>query len=220
MDPASQTCLDENGVPDVGLEVPGFCGQPWQAVIANAGKAHIDGVNVEFDYQLSDAWLFGMNYEVMEAETDTDHDLDGDGDNDLVSGLRLPLVPSSKASMWLEYRQPIQLFGADDFFIRTQWSHTGDSLNILEPLPESDPNPQVRNPAYTIGDVRMGFVGEDWQVDVFVNNITDERAIYTHQTGMFEWGVASLQDGRPHHVTQFTNRPREVGVRFMKRWGD
>lgn len=220
IDPASQPCVDDAGVEDPKLKKPGVCGQPWQAIIANAGKAHINGVNVEFDYALNSNWLLGINYEVMEAETDTEHDLTGDGEPNLIAGLRLPLVPSSKGSVWLEYSTPTELFGADDFFVRTQWSYTGDSLNILEPLPESNPNPQISNPSYTIGDLRAGLIGEDWQVDIFINNLADERAVYTHQTGLFEWGAASIAEGRAHHQTLFTNRPREIGIRYMKRWGD
>jgi len=221
VDPASQNCLDANGDEDVSIDIPGVCGQPWQAIIANAGEAHIDGVNIELDYAFSDNWLFGMNYEVMEAETDTQHDLNGDGVDNLVAGLRLPLVPSAKGSAWLEYSMPVDLFGGEEFFIRTQWSYTGDSVSVLEARSQVDePNPQFFNPSYVIGDIRMGFIGEDWQVDVFVNNLTDERAIYTTQNGLFEWGAAQTAEGRPHHQTVFTNRPREVGVRFMKRWGD
>jgi outer membrane receptor protein involved in Fe transport len=220
VDPASQPCL-VNGVPDPSVSIDGTCGQPWQAIIANAGEAHIDGVNVELDYAFNDNWLLGFNYEVMEAETDTQHDLNGDGIDDLVAGLRLPLVPSAKSSMWLEYSMPVDIFGGDEFFIRTQWSYTGDSVSVLEPRSQVDePNPQFFSPSYVIGDLRVGFIGEDWQVDVFINNITDERAIYTTQDGLFEWGAASVQDGREHHQTIYTNRPREAGVRFMKRWGD
>jgi outer membrane receptor protein involved in Fe transport len=161
----------------------------------------------------------GINYEVMEAETDTQHDLTGDGVDNLVAGLRLPLVPSAKGSFWLEYSKPVELFGSEDFFIRTQWSYTGDSVSVLESRGTDDPNPQFFNPSYTIGDLRMGFVGEDWQFDVFINNLTDERAIYTTQNGLFEWGAAQTAEGRDHHQTVFTNRPREAGIRFMKRWG-
>jgi outer membrane receptor protein involved in Fe transport len=220
VDPASQQCL-VNGVPDPSVSIDGQCGQPWQAIIANAGEAHINGVNVELDYAFNDSWLFGMNYEWMEAETDTQHDLNGDGVDNLIAGLRLPLVPSAKGSIWLEYSQPSSLFNGEEFFIRTQWSYTGDSVSVLESRSEiDDPNPQFFNPSYTIGDIRMGFIGDDWQFDVFVNNITDERAIYTAQDGLFEWGAAQTVDGRAHHKTIFTNRPREAGIRFMKRWGD
>lgn len=221
IDPASQNCIDPaTGMEDVSIDMPGVCGQPWQAIIANAGEAHISGINVELDYAFNSNWLFGINFEKMEAETDTQHDLTGDGSPNLIKGLRLPLVPSAKGSVWLEYSTTTELFGADDFFVRTQWSHTGDSLNILEPLPDSDPNPQVANPSYTVGDLRAGLIGEDWQVDVFINNLADERAVYTHQTGLFEWGAASVADGRSNHQTLFTNRPREIGIRYMKRWGD
>ena len=171
------------------------------------------------NYAFNDNWLLGLNYEVMEAETDTEQDLNGDGVPDLVAGLRLPLVPSSKGSMWLEYSTPVDMFGGEDFFIRTQWSYSGDSVSVLQPRGFDDANPQFYNPSYTIGDLRMGFIGEDWQFDVFINNLTDERAIFTSQDGLFEWGAAQIAEGRMHHQTIFTNRPREVGVRYMKRWG-
>jgi hypothetical protein len=166
-----------------------------------------------------------MNFEEIEAETDTAHDLNGDDivdtvDGDLIKGLRLPLVPDFKASAWIEYRMPTRFLGGEEFFVRTQWSHTGDSLNLLEPLSQDDPNAQFLAPAYTVGDIRAGIVGDDWQVDVFVNNVTDERALYTINTGQYEWGVAQLADGRPNHQSVYTNRPIEFGVRYMKRWGD
>ncbi len=221
VDPASQSCLDANGNEDPTLNQPGVCGQPWQNIIANAGEAHIDGISAEVDYAVSENWLVGFNYEVLEAETDTAADTDGDGDEDLVAGLRLPLVPSSKGSAWIEYNMPTTMFGADEFFVRTQWSYTGDSKSVLFPRSRADsPNPQFNNPSYTIGDLRAGLVGEDWQADIFINNLTDERALYTTQDGLFEWGAASIADGRAHHQTLFTNRPREIGIRYMKRWGD
>jgi outer membrane receptor protein involved in Fe transport len=219
VDPSDPPCL-VNGVPDFDISIPGECGQPWQTLIANAGDAHIDGVNVEIDYAAGDNWLLGANYEVMQAETDTSQDLNNDGIDDLVAGLRLPLVPSSKASGWVEYRRPVDLFGGEEFFIRTQWSYTGDSLNVLEPRPETHPNPQSKTASYVIGDLRFGVVGADWEVDLFVNNLTDERAVYTLQTGLFEWAAAQTAEGRAHHQTLYVARPREVGLRFMKRWGD
>jgi hypothetical protein len=147
-------------------------------------------------------------------------DEDGNTANELVAGLRLPLVPQSKGSAWLEYRQPIELFGRNEFFVRTQWSYTGDSLNILEPRGVTVPNPQFRSEAYTIGDLRAGIEGDDWQFDVFINNVADERATYTVQADLFEWTAAQTAEGRAHHQTLFVNRPREFGIRYMKRWGD
>jgi hypothetical protein len=219
VDPASVVCADPDGTPNDD-KIDGVCGQPWQQVVGNAGDAHITGLNVEIDYAINENWLVGMNYEKMEAETDTNVNTDDEDGFEIVAGLRLPVVPSYKASAWLEYSSPASLFGAQNWFFRTQWSHTGDSLNILEPIDMSDPNPQFKNPAYTIGDVRVGLQGEDWEASVFINNVTDERATYTTNTGMMEWAAAQVAEGRPHHQTLFTNRPMEMGIRFMKRWGD
>lgn len=218
VDPTDPPC-EVNGVPDFELSIPGVCGQPYQNLIANAGNAHINGANADFNYLLGENWLIGLNYEIMEAETDTEQDLTGDGIPDLVSGLRLPLVPSSKGAGWVEYRQPVELFGGTEFVVRTQWSYTGDSLNILDPRGLDDPNPQFKSPSYVIGDLRFGIIANDWQVDLFVNNLTDERGLYTTGTGEFEWAAAQTVEGREHHRTLYTVRPREVGLRFTKRWG-
>ena len=214
VDPSQTPC--PAGGPD---EIPQVCGQPWQQVVGNAGEAHIAGLNLELDYALSENWLIGGNFEKMEAEVDTPQDTDGSGDPNLTKGLRLPLTPEYKASAWLEYTAASKLFGSENWFFRTQWSHTGESLNILEPLDETDANPQFTNDAYTIGDVRVGLIGESWEASVFINNVTDERATYTTQTGLFEWAQAQVADGRAHHSTRYVNRPLEVGVRFMYRWG-
>ena len=196
-------------------------GQACQRPLASLIEAGITGFNVTLDYAPSETWLRGFNYENMKAETDSDHDLAGDGVLDLVKGMRLPLTPDYKAAAWAEYRRPTSLLGADNYFFRLQWSFTGDSLNRLEELsPLDSPNAQFVNPSYNIGDFRVGLVGGDWQVDVFVNNLTEEGASYTSGTGQYLWGAGNLGEGRAHHQNAYVNRPRELGMRFMKRWGD
>jgi len=220
-DPSFVPCLDENGEIDPQAKIPQVCGQPWQTLIANLGEASITGFNVTLDYAPSENWVLGLNYENMTAETDSDHDLDGDGELDLVKGMRLPLTPDYKAAAWAEYRRPTSLFGARDFFVRLQWSFTGDSLSRLEPFSQEDsPFPQFVNPAYNIGDLRAGIVGDDWQFDVFVSNLTDERAIYSYASGPpIVWMAAQIAEGRAHHLDAYVNRPREFGVRYTKSWG-
>lgn len=218
-DPSSVDCVNpDTGVGDPSISIPGVCGQPWQVVIANAGDAHISGLNFEFDYAPNANWVLGANAEFMEAETDTGQDLDADGVDDLVAGLRLPLVPEFKASAWAEYHWGI-FDGAYDAFVRTQWSYSGDTYNKLEPEdPASSPNPQFKNASYTIGDLRFGVNGDSWQASIFINNLTDERAQYTINTGQFEWGMANLAEGREHLQRIWTNRPREIGIAFTKNW--
>jgi len=132
----------------------------------------------------------------------------------------LPLTPDYKAAAWAEYHKPTSLLGADNFFIRLQWSFTGDSVSRLEPLsPIDSPEPQFVNPTYNIGDIRAGIMGDDWQVDVYLNNLTDERAVYAYTPAALSWQAAQISEGRMHHQNAYINRPREFGVRFMKRWG-
>ncbi len=217
-DPSSTDC-PRLGFPDD--EIPGVCGQPWQRVVANLGEAHMTGVNIEADMAVGENWVLGMNAEFMEAQTDTNHDLDADGIPDVVSGLRMPLVPEFKAAAWVEYHWPTQFLGANNAFIRTQWSYSGDSVSIIEPIsPAESSNPQFINDAYLIGDLRFGITGDDWEASIFVNNLTDERAQFTHNDGQWEYGASNVAEGRAHTQRIFTNRPMEVGVRFMKRWGD
>jgi iron complex outermembrane receptor protein len=212
-DPSSAGC------PNPGEQIANVCGQPWQSIITNAGEAHITGLNLELDYAIDDNWIFGANALFMEAETDTTADLTGDGEDDIVGGLRLPMSPEFKFSSWLDYNAPIQAFGAQEAFWRLQVSYTGDSVNRLEPNGLDTANPQLTNKAYTIADMRAGIRGDDWEVAFFLNNLTDERATYTIGTDQMNWAAANVADGHDHFQKRYTNRPRELGVRFMKRWG-
>jgi iron complex outermembrane receptor protein len=216
LDPSWITCPSG----DETEAIPQTCGQPWQTLTQNLGEAHITGLNVTVDYAASDNWVLGFNYEIMEAETDSEHDFDEDGTPEITIGLRLPITPAYKASTWAQYSKPTSWFGANEMFVRLQWSFTGDSVNILEPRGLDDQAPQWTNPAYNIGDLRVGFMGDTWQVDVFLNNITDTRGQYTDAPSQGDWAGGNLAEGREHSRTFYTNRPREFGVRFMKRWGD
>ena len=134
----------------------------------------------------------------------------------------MPLTPEFKASAWLDTSKHSEWFGGEEIFARLQISFTGDTLNRLDPAGLDTPNPQLTNKAYTLSDFRAGVRGVDWELAFFVNNLTDERAGYTFgdPTPQMDWAASSIQDGRAHWQKKFTNRPREFGVRFMKRWGD
>ena len=124
-------------------------------------------------------------------------------------------------SAWLDFATPTQMMGGNELFARLQASYTGDSMNRLDPASVLDSaNPQLTNEAFTIADLRAGLRGDTWEVSMFVNNLTDERATYTYGTGQMMWAASSVQDDRAHFQQKYTNRPREFGVRLIKRWGD
>jgi len=230
VDPSSTNC-DANGAvaaitglaPDSSVKTAGVCGQPWQNLVANTGQAHIAGVNVDVEYALTENITFGINYERMEAMTDSEHNLDTDETTmELLKNKRLPLVPENKGSLWATWSAPSTVFGSVYKYIRFQASTQGGIINKLEEDSlNSSANPQHRVKGYAIADIRTGLQGEDWEVAAYINNLTDERAHYTWGTGDFGWGQASSKPGgRTRNVDAYTNRPREFGIRYMKRWGE
>jgi len=231
VDPSSTVCDKNGGIAAVtGLDeakkvkVAGVCGQPWQNLVTNIGDAHIGGVNVDIQYALTQNITFGLNYERMEAMTDTDHSLDGDTPDtyEIKKDMRLPMVPENKGSFWVDWTTPSAIAGADNKFVRFQASHQGGASNKLEEDSlNSRANPSFISPGYTIMDIRAGLQGENWELTAFVDNLTDEVATYTRTQGDFGWNQASSKPGgRAHTVSDWINRPREVGIRYMRRWGN
>jgi iron complex outermembrane recepter protein len=215
VDPSSTACT---GGED---SIPGVCGQPWQAVVGNAGEAHILGISGEFDWAVTSQFTMGVKAEFIEAENDTTLDLSGDGSPDVLKGQELPITPEWTGSAYANYEWPISQWG-EAVYARLQWSYRGETNNRLEPYPAdgSNPNPQLVTGSSNIGDFMLGMRADTWDVSLFLNNITDERAVYTQETGLFEYGAASVADGRAHVGKSYVNRPREYGIRFSKRWGD
>ena len=230
VDPSNTPC-DANGAvakitglaPDASVKTAGVCGQPWQNLVANTGQAHITGVNIDVEYALTENLTFGLNYENMEAMTDSNHDLNGTPDSfEITKDMRLPLVPENKGSLWATWSTPANIMGAQYKYVRFQASTQGGIINKLEQDSlNSSANPQHRVPGYKIMDIRAGLQGEDWEIAAYINNLTDERAQYTWSTGDFGWAQASSKPGgRAHTIDVYTNRPREIGIRYMKRWGE
>jgi outer membrane receptor protein involved in Fe transport len=234
VDPSSTPCdvngavakisgLDAVAGGQTGTMTAGICGQPWQNLVANTGSAHISGVNVDLEYALTENITFGLNYERMEAMTDSNHDLNGtEASFEIKKGWRLPLVPENKGSLWATWSVPSTIAGSTYKYIRFQGSTQGGIINKLEnDSLNASANPQHRVPGYAIMDIRTGLQGENWELAAYINNITDERPQYTWATGDFGWAQSSSKaGGRTHTMDVYTGRPREMGIRYMKRWGD
>jgi outer membrane receptor protein involved in Fe transport len=203
------------GTPDPSVKTPGVCGQPWQNLVANTGEATIQGVNLEVDYRVNERLSFGFNMEMKSAETGADPT------GIVEAGLQLPLSADTKGAVWMDYTWEASQWGSNYGFMRFQYSKQGAIWNNLDGgSPLDDMNPRQRVAGYAIGDVRVGLQGDDWEVSLFVNNLFDERAAYTYSGGQFLWGMGSSADGIDNHQYIYTNRPREIGIRFTQSWGD
>ena len=193
VDPSNLPCGSLNAYPAPQ------CGQPWQKVVANLGDAESDGLQMEVLALINDSTEFGFNSQWVSAET-----VSPLADGSAPAGSRLPQVPEFKANMWIEKSIPISFMGANEAFFRGSVAYTGDSVSTVQP------DYQFAQESYTLVDAKFGIIGDDWEMDLFVTNITDERADIAVNDWNFDWYF-----GRGNKIT---NRPREIGIRFTKSW--
>lgn len=180
-------------------------GPLYAVMVINAGDAEINGVELDLNAVPVEGLEFELNLQSLSAETTSDLDYDFDGVTDIAKGARLPASPEFKASSSVQYTFESMLWGGNPY-VRLQYSFYGDSLSGVECNTDNCDDP-IRQPPYQISDFKVGIDAQGWEVNLFVNNFTDERAV------LFASDVAPL--GRI-----IVNRPREYGIGFTKRWGE
>lgn len=175
-------------------------GPLFAVMIINFGNAEINGVEVDMSAVPFDGFEFGLNAMALNAETTSSNDLIG-----VDAGARLPISPELKLSTSLQYTLPNMLFGGNPY-LRLQYSYYGDSLNGVECNTADCDEPDVQ-PSYQIADFKMGIEADGWEVNLFVDNVSDERArLY-------------MVPPAPPGIVR-VNRPREYGIGFTRRWGN
>ena len=78
-------------------------------------------------------------------------------------------------------------------------SYTGETWNDLEVAQ------RLEQDAYTLVNFSTGIQAESWSIDLFIDNLTDERS----QIDRLDPGYPSSLDTRT-----VVNRPRTIGLRF------
>ncbi|NNK33614.1 MAG: TonB-dependent receptor, partial [Xanthomonadales bacterium] len=177
-------------------------------VVANVGNASSKGLEVQWDWVATENLSIGANATWLDAKLDEDVEIG----TVVPAGTRLPLSPEFKGSLYAQYDWPVDWFGANNAWVRLQWSYTGDMYNQVEPLTIDDgPSPQILQPSYNIGDLRFGVDHANWSMQLYVNNLTDERAVLFANPYEFDYFFDRSR------VT--VNRPREIGIRWIHRFG-
>ena len=216
VDPSGQSCTPEE---------PVRCGNPWLRVVGNVGDAHTSGVQVDLAWVPAEGWDVGANAQWLEAQSDEEIILNarlnsqGEPRAVVTKGLDLPNTPDLTAAAWASYTWPVSFVPGGQMTLSTSYSYRGESTNVFIPVPETGANPSFTNEAYHWLGARLALYSSesDWQIDMFVNNLTNERADYWHGTGNFEWQFSRTNEYDRYHRV-WTNRPREFGVRFAKWW--
>ncbi len=206
-----------------------YFGQTFVCVVANLGDAEVEGFDFDVSALLGEHFRVGFNMnQTTKAELTAITSVPDDratGDDfeaqviangfDYVEGQvptgldplqDLPLFADTSWSAYIEYNHELGWFGGSNFFTRLQHSDTGESLNRVD---DTVPSPRELLAGYAITDLRFGLSTADWVVQLFVNNLGDERGI-TYKANYYDNFF-----GQSNHTVI---RPRNAGVSFRYLW--
>ncbi|MDG5493845.1 TonB-dependent receptor [Niveispirillum sp. BGYR6] len=159
---------------------------------ANSGRAYSKGAEAEMSARLG--WGFTLQQSVGYTRSAlTRISLPGNSPLDQ----QLPDVPRWTATTALEYADDI----SDDLSLSARVSnrYIGGQYNY-----SAVPASLTRKPSYDILDARISVSGDSWTASLFVDNITNRRAIV---------GINRSQaQNNPYFARAFINRPRTFGL--------
>lgn len=170
----------------------------------NAGMTKTDGF--EFNTTIKPVPGLTLSGSVNYVDSKLDEDLPDDvvsGGTPGQSGDRIPYVSKWAYSARAEYETAIS--DTADGYIQTDVSYKGSSYTQFRPVTAEDigngipDNYYTELPAYTLWNARLGVRLENFDVSLFLNNITNKFAI-----------VGASSD--VNSTRYFTARPRSVGV--------
>ena len=174
-------------------------------IIGNVGEASTVGAEFDLNWLLTDQFNLSLAGSYNDAQLEGDYWVDERDEAlglppDAPDGTEMPYVPEWQLTSIGRYELDI---GGLPGYLQAAVSYTGDSWNELEVAT------RLKQDAYTLLNLSAGVAYENWTVDVFINNATDERA----QIDVYEPSYASLIDSRT-----ITNRPRSIGIRFGQKF--
>jgi len=204
VDPSNQPCPPGTIDPDADR-----CGQPFQVMVANVGDAEQTGL--EFDLLAAPNEIVDLGFSATWVDAKTSEEFEVT--QIVPEGTKLPNVPELKLNAFAQFTWPVQMMGGSNMYARIQYSWQDEARNQLEDF-VAEPLVSARGtfiqPSYGIADAKFGMAKDNWVLEAFVSNLSDERAVLYSDDLFFDpfWG------GR--RVT--VNRPREYGLRFSYSW--
>jgi outer membrane receptor protein involved in Fe transport len=163
----------------------------------NANKSRIVGIESDLTYMLTPDLSLTAAFNFNQAELAADLLV---GSNLSPDGTELPNVPDFKGNLTSRYHFTI---GEYRSFAQIVYSYVGESYSDIYKYKTSDLNFDLRdiNQSYSIVNLSAGINRDGWGVNLYVNNLTDERAQLSR-------GSASWDS------TVTVNRPRNFGIRY------
>jgi iron complex outermembrane recepter protein len=208
------------------LQVSVTAGSCSSRLVFNVPKARSIGAEFELGIAPTDRLDFAISAGYNDSELRTTlTSTDANGVVSVVSGIeegrRLPSVPKFQAAVAATYQQPLSE-GVRGYFTAS-WNHVGSRftqvgdedpgfgvLNINSFAPNTIGGPLTQNtfifdpelPAYDIVNLRLGVRFSNFDIALFANNVTDERALL----------ALDRERGLRARVGFLTNQPRTIGI--------
>lgn len=187
-------------------------GQNGLTEIKNANQARIDGLEMDLrwraTYNLTLTAAVGFYDAKLTANYCGFTDVNGNPVTncpapEAAEGTRLPVTAEFKGSASARYEWD---WGDWQPFMQLAWVHEGKRTSDLR----TDVNDIIGNmPAYDLFDLSMGFGKDDWDLTLYVKNLTDERAQFNRFTVCSEFVCGD-------QVYTVNGTPRTIGLRFQR----
>ncbi len=193
-------------------------------VVFNVPDARSRGFEVEFEAAPTNNFDFAISGSFNDSELrSTLTSTDASGAVTIVSGIekgrRLPTVPrfqlATAATYQWEVRPGALAYVTGTYqHIGSRFTQVGDeelgTLNLLSFEPNTIGGPLTASvftydpklPAYDLLNLRVGLRRAGWDVALFLNNVTDERALLSFDQ----------ERGTRARIAYMTNQPRTFGV--------
>jgi len=211
-------------IQDVQLSVT--AGSCSSRLLFNVPKARSSGIEIEFAAAPNERFDFAVSTSLNDAKLrSTLTSTSSTGQVTVVSGIeegnRLPSVPKMQASAAATFKWPMQT-GSSAFLTGT-YNYVGSRYTAIDdlaagfgtvnlnsfgantiggPLTQSTFVFDPEMPAYSLLNLRVGLTRSDWDLALFVNNVTDERAFL----------ALDRERGTRARVGYLTNQPRTIGL--------
>ena len=190
-------------------------------VVFNVPKARSRGIELEFEASPNRNFDFAISGSFNDPELRSTLTSGGSIVSGIESGRQLPSVPRVQLAAAATYQWEIRQ-GAFAYLIGT-YQHTGsrftqvgdEELGSLDlrsfgantiggPLTETTFSYQPEMPSYDLVNLRAGFRRGLWDLSVFLNNVTDERALLS----------LDRERGTRAKIGYLTNQPRTFGASY------
>jgi outer membrane receptor protein involved in Fe transport len=192
------------------ITTSGVCGNNYTA---NVGEASSTGLELELTSVLNENTTLSAGLGYIDAQfEETIQSTDG-GVTIVSAGDKLADVPELTLNLSLDHTFPASR-GGEYYFLGSV--NYVDETQELPGLPGDDLTPNGidsgnTRPSYTILNLRAGYVSDNgWEAAVFIDNATDETAIYGYNDA-----IAFAFAGSDPTVR---NRPRTIGVSVLWRF--